>query len=150
VCEQRPKSPANDVATPSPSALESETILVVEDDPQVRVLVAKILRLRGYRVLESSGAAEALSLADGERFDLLLTDVVMPEISGPELSRLLAERRPEIAVLFMSGYAEHEIVHRGIVNPQVSLLSKPFSAEALLESVRGCLEQNQRAQRKSS
>jgi two-component system, cell cycle sensor histidine kinase and response regulator CckA len=128
--------------TPVRASRGSETILVVEDDSQVRTLVAKILRQRGYRVLESSGAAAALRIAENQSFDLLLSDVVMPEISGPELSRLLAAGRPDIAVLFMSGYAEHEIVHRGIVNPQVSLLSKPFSAEALLQSVRECLDQN--------
>ncbi|MFZ5896173.1 MAG: ATP-binding protein [Myxococcota bacterium] len=131
-------------------AAENATILVVEDDGQVRALVAKVLRARGYRVIESGSAAEALVLSAREHIDLVLTDVVMPEISGPELARLLGESHPQIAVLFMSGYAEHEIVHRGIVNPDVSLLSKPFSSDALVRSVREGLERGARAQRKSS
>lgn len=126
-----------------------ETILVVEDDAQVRAYVAKVLRMRGYRVLDCESGAEALAMAAAERPDLLLSDVVMPEIAGPELSRLIAENHPEIAVLFISGYAEHEIVHRGIVKRDVSLLTKPFNADALARAVRDCLDRHLRGRRKS-
>ncbi|MGC4087587.1 MAG: response regulator [Polyangiaceae bacterium] len=140
---------ASNVAPPARHGA-GETVLVVEDDAQVRSLVTKVLRLGGYRVLESSGGAEALAIAKRERVDLLLSDVVMPEISGPELARLLCDAHPDVLVLFMSGYAEHEIAHRGIVSPHVSLLSKPFNSEALLQRVRARLDERHQQERKSS
>jgi FixJ family two-component response regulator len=74
----------------------------------------------------------------------------MPEISGPELARLLTQRRPELAVLFMSGYAEDEIVHRGVVDPGVTLLPKPFGPDSLARAVRKQLDDHSFSQRKSS
>ena len=127
----------------------TETILVVEDDAQVRAYVTKVLRMRGYRVVDCGRGAQALAIAAEERPDLLLSDVVMPEIAGPELSRLISEIVPEIAVLFISGYAEHEIVHRGIVKSDISLLTKPFSADSLAHAVRECLDRHLRGRRKS-
>jgi CheY-like chemotaxis protein len=93
--------------------------------------------------------AEAIEHARRERFDLLLTDVVMPEISGPELSRILAGISPTLKVLFMSGYAEEEIVNRGVVNSGVALLPKPFTPEALASAVRNRLDERDELQLKS-
>ena len=128
----------------------NETILLVEDDPWLRELARKILADLGYRVIGCASAAEALARGSVETVDLLVTDVIMPEISGPELARLLTETRPEIAVLFMSGYAEDEIVHRGVVDRGVSLLSKPFKPDALARAVRKQLDEHAVAARKSS
>ncbi len=130
----------------APPSRGSETILVVEDDASVRALTSKILRERGYRVIECAGAAEALSQAEAG-FELLLTDVVMPEINGPELARLLVAKHPGLAVLYMSGYAEHEMLQRGVVESGV--LSKPFGPEALATTVRRLLDDRMREQRKS-
>jgi two-component system, cell cycle sensor histidine kinase and response regulator CckA len=120
-----------------PPSRGSETILLVEDDASVRALTSKILRERGYQVIECAGAAEALNHAEGD-FDLLLTDVVMPEIYGPELARLLVAKQPGLAVLYMSGYAEHEMLQRGVVEPGV--LSKPFGPDALATKIRRVLD----------
>jgi PAS domain S-box-containing protein len=129
-----------------PPSRGSETILLVEDDASVRALTSKILRERGYRVIECAGAAEALRQAEAG-FELLLTDVVMPEINGPELARLLVARHPGLAVLYMSGYAEHEMLQRGVAQPDV--VSKPFGPEALATRVRSVLDDRTRKQRKS-
>jgi two-component system, cell cycle sensor histidine kinase and response regulator CckA len=129
--------PSSD-ATPAEGGVEN--ILLVEDDPWIRELARKILLELGYHVIECASPGEALKRADTESVDLLLTDVIMPECSGPELARLLAERRPGLAVLFMSGYAEDEIVHRGVVDPGVSLLPKPFGPDALARAVRKQLD----------
>jgi PAS domain S-box-containing protein len=130
-------SPAPDSTRPKGG---SETILLVEDDPWIRDLARRILAEFGYRVLECASAAEALNRTETEHVDLLLTDVIMPEISGPELARLLVARKPALAVLFMSGYAEDEIVHRGVVEPGVSLLPKPFGPDSLARAVRKQLD----------
>ena len=124
----------------------SETILLVEDDASVRALTSKVLRERGYRVIECAGAAEALNQAEAG-VHLLLTDVVMPEINGPELAGLLVEKYPGLAVLYMSGYAEHEMLQRGLV--ETGVLSKPFGPEALARAVRRVLDDSQRQQRRS-
>jgi len=134
-------------ATPPEGGVER--ILLVEDDPWIRDLARKILLERGYDVVECASPAEALRRTDTESVDLLLTDVIMPEINGPELARLLSERRPGLAVLFMSGYAEDEIVHRGVVDPGVSLLPKPFGPDALARAVRNQLDNHSFSQRKS-
>ena len=128
----------------------SESILLVEDDPWIRDLARRILVELGYRVFECASAAEGLKRAEAEHIDLLLTDVIMPEISGAELARLLVGRQPALTVLFMSGYAEDEIVHRGVVNPGVSLLPKPFRPDSLARAVRKQLDDHAIFRRKSS
>jgi two-component system cell cycle sensor histidine kinase/response regulator CckA len=128
----------------------TEKVLLVEDDPWIRELARKILVDLGYRVIDCASPAEALKRAETEAVDLLLTDVIMPAISGPELARLLTEQRPELAVLFMSGYAEDEIVHRGVVDPGVSLLAKPFGPDSLARAVRKQLDDHAFSHRKSS
>ena len=139
-----PRSPeVPSVLPPSdakPTEGGAEKILLVEDDPWIRDLARKILIELGYHVIECASPGEALQRTDTASVDLLLTDVIMPECSGPELARRLTERRPGLAVLFMSGYAEDEIVHRGVVDPGISLLAKPFGPASLARAVRKQLD----------
>jgi two-component system, cell cycle sensor histidine kinase and response regulator CckA len=120
-----------------------ETILLVEDEPGVRRLTAAGLRMHGYRVLEAADGADALGMleADGGGVRLLLTDVVMPKMSGPELARRVAELRGSIRVLFMSGHAEGAIVHHGMLGRGVALLQKPFALADLAWKVRQVLDE---------
>jgi hypothetical protein len=118
-----------------------ETILVVEDQTTVRHFAVTALRQYGYRVVDASGGEEAISLAGryaGE-IHLLLTDVVMPGMSGKELSERLEELRPNLKVLFTSGYTADVISNRGVLDRGVTFLHKPFSPEELAAKVREVL-----------
>ena len=116
-------------------------ILLVEDEEMVREPARRLLAQRGYRVLVAGSADEALEVAAGaEHLDLLLTDVVMPGLSGKELAELLAERRPGLPVLYMSGYSQDVIAHQGVLEEGVALVEKPFVAHDLLEAVRERLD----------
>jgi PAS domain S-box-containing protein len=123
----------------------TETILVAEDDEEVRITVVELLRELGYQVLKASDAAGALAIIDsGVKIDLLFSDVVMPgSLRSPELARKARSRQPHIAVLFTSGYTQNAIVHGGRLDAGVELLSKPYSREALAKKVRHVLA-NQR------
>ena len=113
------------------------TILVVEDDDAVRKLVAKILLEAGYRVLVSSSAREALALANWEpSIDVLVTDVVMPEMNGHEMAQRLLALRPDLRVLYISGYTPDVVRARGVVAQQEAFLQKPFTAAVLTQTVR--------------
>jgi signal transduction histidine kinase/DNA-binding response OmpR family regulator len=118
-----------------------ETVLVVEDDEQVRDTAVATLTDLGYRVLKASNATSALSVIDsGVPIDVLFTDVVMPgPLRSPELARKARERLPDVAVLFTSGYTENAIVHGGRLDPGVELLSKPYSSDALARKIRHVL-----------
>ncbi|HUL03462.1 MAG TPA: ATP-binding protein [Gemmatimonadales bacterium] len=120
----------------------SETILLVEDEEPVRALARRCLEEHGYRVLEASRPSEAedLAIRHAGPIHLLLTDVVMPGDSGHELARRLAPRRPAMRVLYMSGYTEDAITHRGVLAPGIELLEKPFDPEILLRRVREVLD----------
>jgi nitrogen-specific signal transduction histidine kinase/CheY-like chemotaxis protein len=119
----------------------TETLLLVEDEEAVRGLVRNILRERGYTVLEASRGAEALELSElyAGRIDLLVTDVVMPQMSGRELARRLANSRPQIKVLYISGYADRAVWCEGGLDSGGAFLQKPFSPEALVGKVREVL-----------
>jgi PAS domain S-box-containing protein len=119
----------------------SETILIVEDDDQVRATAFEMLGDLGYRVLKASDAAGALHIIEsGLSIDLLFTDVIMPgKLRSPELARKAKERQPHIAVLFTSGYTENAIVHGGRLDADVELLPKPYTREALARKVRQVL-----------
>jgi two-component system cell cycle sensor histidine kinase/response regulator CckA len=119
----------------------TETILVVEDDEGVRAFVQAVLEGRGYRVLRAANADEALTQAahDGP-IELLLTDVVMPGVSGADLAARVRAIAPAVKVLFVSGYTENTIVHHGVLDADVSFLAKPFSPDALAERVRAELD----------
>ncbi len=120
----------------------SETVLVVEDEDGVRKIAERILRGAGYRVQTASNGEEALRLCekhDGE-IDLLLTDVVMPRMSGRELAERLARTSPKLKVLFMSGYADDAIAHGTVLGPGMRLIGKPFAAAELTRRVREALD----------
>jgi NO-binding membrane sensor protein with MHYT domain/signal transduction histidine kinase/CheY-like chemotaxis protein len=132
-------------AAPSPSptvAGGAETILLVEDQDHVRAVVAATLTRRGYIVLEAGGGDDALRHAGDHStpIDLLLTDVVMPRMNGRDLARRLAERRPSLRVLYMSGHADHAIVRRGVIEKGLHFIQKPFSPDDLLRKVRVTLD----------
>jgi PAS domain S-box-containing protein len=119
----------------------SETILVVEDDANVRQLVAQVLRRAGYNVLEAACSDEALPLGDhyGHDIHVLITDVVMPGLQGPELAARLRAVRPDIKVLLITGYAEHAALAQDHLPPGSVLLTKPFEPAAVLRTVRWLL-----------
>jgi two-component system, cell cycle sensor histidine kinase and response regulator CckA len=125
----------------------SETILLVEDDSQVRDLTRSILTARGYMVLAPEDAQAALSMVehDASKICLLLTDVIMPGINGRELARQLLGRNPEIKVLYMSGYTENTIGRHGILEPGTYFLQKPFTPPALTNKVREILDNQAQA-----
>ena len=130
-------------APPSSSSLRgTETVLVVEDQDEVRGLIRKILESRGYHVLVAAAGAAALELAAAHPGDieLLVTDVVMPGMSGPEVSRTLSAARTLMRTLFLSGYTDESVVHRGMLDPGVAFLQKPFTAEGLAAKVRAVLD----------
>ncbi len=120
----------------------TETILLAEDDTQVRTLAVTILRRHGYRVLEAASGSEALlsSARHDGPVHLLLTDVVMPKMSGRELWEHLAPLRPEMKVLFMSGYTDDAIVRHGVLGSEFDFVQKPIGATALLVKVRAVLD----------
>jgi PAS domain S-box-containing protein len=119
-----------------------ETILVVEDQVEVRDFAAAALKGFGYRVLQAPNAAEALRICERENqpIHLVLTDVVMPHMSGRELAGRLVELRPEVKVLFMSGYTDNVIVHHGVLDEGANFIQKPFSPDVLARKVREALE----------
>lgn len=128
-----PRAPSEE-----PHARFDETVLVVEDDTAVAGLIRNVLVRKGYKVLEARNGLEALQLAVDEtlRLDLLVTDVVMPVMSGPELVARLGKKRPTLAVLFVSGYTDDALAEHGFQPADVDLLRKPFTAGQLAERVR--------------
>jgi CheY-like chemotaxis protein len=131
-------------ASEAPTALRgSETILLVEDDDQVRLVAQGILRKNGYDVIEARNGGEALLNAGKHpgTIHLLLSDVVMPEMSGPELAKRLASTRPNIKVLCMSGYTDDSIIRHGVLEAHLAYLQKPITPHALAKRVREVLGQ---------
>ena len=120
----------------------NETILLVEDDASVRTLTRNVLEIYGYTVLEASEPSEAIQLsrAHAGPIDVLLTDVVMPQLNGQRLSEMLRSERPEMKVLFMSGYTDDAIVRQGVLQADVNFIQKPFVPIALTSKVRDVLE----------
>ena len=119
-----------------------ETILVVEDDRMVRRLAVDILRRQGYRVLEATEGGEALVMCEKEKnpIDLILTDIVMPHMSGPELIERLKQVRKDFKVLYMTGYTDETIVNHGILEAGIELIHKPFTIVKLSRKVREVLD----------
>jgi signal transduction histidine kinase len=134
-----PRADAEELATPV--ARPGETVLVVEDNAAVRDYVRAALKELGYRVLEAADAAQAIGLIDaGESVSLLFTDVVLPGTNGRELSRLVQARRPDLPILFTTGYTRNAIVHHGQLDPDVQLLQKPYTQRTLALKVREMLD----------
>jgi signal transduction histidine kinase len=120
----------------------TETVLLVEDEAVVRGLARRILEQAGYSVIEAAKGDEALQACEehGDEIDLLLTDVVMPEMSGKDLADRLRSQHPELRMLFMSGYTDEAIVHHGVLDSTVEFIQKPFTPSGLLKKVRDVLD----------
>jgi two-component system cell cycle sensor histidine kinase/response regulator CckA len=119
-----------------------ETVLLVEDDHRVRKLARELLVRSGYEVIEGADAEDAMRVAEGHGrpIDLLLTDVVMPGVSGPVLAERLIQRHPALKVLYMSGYTDDAMVHHGVVSPEIAFLQKPFTPASFARAIRNALD----------
>lgn len=126
----------------APRPRGTETILLVEDEDAVRRLASRVLTRQGYSVLEARNGAEALKLVDGRSrtIDLVLTDVVMPVINGSQLAAKARASFPDLRVIYMSGYTDDDIVRRGLLDPEMAFIQKPFTADGLARKVREVLD----------
>jgi len=117
-------------------------VLLAEDDRGVRDLVTHMLSSQGYRVLTAANGGEAVLICEShpDQVDILLTDVVMPGMNGKELFERLRDAKPGLKVLYMSGYTDDAVVHRGVLEPGTPFLEKPFSPRDLVKSLRGVLD----------
>jgi CheY-like chemotaxis protein len=137
-----PASDLRSAATSTDVPVGTETILIAEDESLILGLAAETLQTLGYRVLVANNGSEALQLAaeTSEEIHLLVTDVVMPQIGGRELSRRLLALRPDLKILFVSGYTENSIVHHGILASGIAFLQKPYLPATLARKVRDVLD----------
>jgi signal transduction histidine kinase/ActR/RegA family two-component response regulator len=138
-CVEGPKS-LTSVAPVTPSKGGFERVIVVEDDRALGDMVKRMLEARGYDITVATTPVEALALAKASSFDLLVTDVVMPEMNGRQLAERIAVDAPDMRVLFMSGYSEDELLARGVIDERLRFLPKPFSVEQLAREVRLALD----------
>jgi signal transduction histidine kinase len=137
--QQTAEAPVHEVSDDLPRGTES--VLMVEDDPTVRKLAKAVLRGCGYAVQEATNGVEALSLiARNSSFDLVITDVIMPKMSGKELYLEIKERLPDTRVLFISGYTDDALAHHGVLEKDLLFLEKPFSPARLAQKVRAVLD----------
>jgi DNA-binding NtrC family response regulator len=142
----RVEQPVAAVPPPSEPSVEAargtETILLVEDEDAVREMTTEILERQGYTVLPSPHPREALFVAQrhGGPIQLMLTDVVMPEMNGRDLARRMAELRPSIRVLYMSGYTDEALGHHGVLEKDIAFIGKPFTPVRLCQRVREVLD----------
>jgi CheY-like chemotaxis protein len=120
----------------------SETILLAEDEASVRGVIRRALQTHGYTVLTAPGGPEATQTARAHEgpIHLLVTDVVMPNMSGRELAEELTAERPDMKVLFLSGYTDDAIVHHGVLDPGIAFLQKPFTLHELARKLREVLD----------
>ena len=132
-----PRADAADIVIAAPPSIPrprtaAQTVLVVEDEEGLREVTTKRLQAQGHTVLVAANADEALRQFEGNTsVDVLLTDVVMPGASGPELTRRLVERRPALKMIYMSGYTADALARHGLLNPGISFLHKPFTSDTL-------------------
>jgi CheY-like chemotaxis protein len=121
----------------TPCAVNGETVLIVEDDAAVRMLVSEVLSELGYSFVEAGDADSALPIIDSDqRIDLLISDVGLPGMNGRQLAEIGRQFRPELKVLFITGYAEHAAVRGGFLDPGMQLITKPFTFDLLTAKVR--------------
>ena len=120
----------------------SETVLVVEDEAMVRDLAHEILVMQGYTVLTAADASEAIQLCEQHQglIHLVITDAVMPRLSGRELAQHLEHLRPTAKILYMSGYTDNAMIHHGVLDANTPFLQKPFTPGALARKVREVLD----------
>jgi CheY-like chemotaxis protein len=126
-----------------PAVGGTKTILVVEDEPQVRELVRAMLESQGYRVITAAdpeAAAAACDETTAAEVDMLLTDVVLPGTTGREVAERFRQLNPDVRVLFMSGYSDEAVQRRGAISPDSAFIEKPFTLAGLSESVRSLLD----------
>ncbi len=142
-CSDQPEDPDRTQRADAPPRRGTETILVTEDDPGVRVSVVRTLQRLGYKVLEAEHPEQAIQLAmdNHDHIHLLLTDVVMPQMGGPALAAKLKVWHPEVKVIFMSGYTDDAIIRTGTLGRGVAFLQKPFMPDALGRKIRQVLEE---------
>ena len=145
--EQRPAETQSDIPRATTAAAGPSTVLVVEDQDEVRGFAIGVLRSAGYKVLEAASGDEALAIADRhqDRIHLLLTDVVLRGMNGRELSEQFKERHANAQVLFTSGYADDVIARQGVLQGSIPFLAKPYSSQRLLTKVRAVLDRDERA-----
>jgi two-component system cell cycle sensor histidine kinase/response regulator CckA len=134
--DRAPVQQPADQSDPATQHGSGETVLLVEDDDTIRAVIQRILGRRGYRVIDVATGTAALAAAETQRCDLLLTDIVMPEMSGRELAERLRQRDPDLAVLFMSGYSQDVLGRRRTIDSDVPLLQKPFNQAELLVMIK--------------
>jgi CheY-like chemotaxis protein len=139
------KEPSASPVAPPREQLPSgghETLLIVEDEPVVRKLTVRALSEKGYHILEAEDGPSALAEANSHpgELHLLVTDVVMPGMNGKELADQLTAERPDLRVLYISGYAEHAVVRQGVLQEGIAFLSKPFDLAELARTVRKVLD----------
>jgi two-component system, cell cycle sensor histidine kinase and response regulator CckA len=120
----------------------NETVLLVEDEAQVRKVLATVLRRSGYTVFDSDNPGDALLMSEQVQgtIHLLLTDVVMPRMTGRQMAERLAVTRPDMKVLYMSGYTDNAIVHHGMLDRGIAFIPKPITPDVLLAKVREVLD----------
>jgi two-component system, cell cycle sensor histidine kinase and response regulator CckA len=131
------------VAQPAPAGSAGEVVLVVEDEESVRTMIARTLDAEGYQVREAGDGQEALALLEENAgaVDLIITDLAMPQLSGRELAERVGRSRPDLPVLFISGYTDDEMIRRGLIEPDQPFISKPFTPDTLAARVRALLDQ---------
>ena len=120
----------------------TETILVVEDDDEVRAVTLDLLKRHGYNVYEAASGEEALQLCatDNVAIDLVVSDTIMPVMNGPELAKRLREIRPGLKTVFISGYTDTALSRSGVIEDEIVLIPKPFSAATLTQGIRKVLD----------
>jgi signal transduction histidine kinase/CheY-like chemotaxis protein len=142
------EEPAESEAEPRPTLGSGELVLVIEDEPDVMRMAVRSLREAGYTVLEASGGREAIEILmeAGNRLRVVVTDVVMPGMSGRDLSSRIMGLRPDLPIIFMSGYTDEDVIRRGLMERGGRFIQKPFSPEALARQVRQALTRDLRAE----
>ena len=116
------------------------TILLIEDEPRLRQNLQTLLQSTGYCVTTAANGAEGIQQVQEESFDLVLTDLVMPDMSGRDLAQRVSSLRPDAKVIYMSGYTNDAIVHHGVRDAEVAFLQKPFTSDELAHKLREVLE----------
>jgi len=140
---EREAAQVQEEQTSSDDFTGSETILIVEDDDSLRNMVCEILEPQGYSILEAQNGIEALRVSESHsgQIHLMLTDVVMPKMGGRELEEHLRPLRPDMKVIYMSGYTDNAILHHGVLSPGIEFLEKPFTPAGLRKKVREVLDE---------
>jgi len=130
----------NVIEKPKDKLKGKETVLVVEDENMVRKLACEILKMNGYNVIEASHGGIAILKSENKNIDLILTDIIMPEMNGPELVDRILKSHPKIKVLYMSGYTDDSVVKFGVLSDDVQYINKPFNSTTLLQKIRNVLD----------